>query len=102
QADPAPHGYAARLLAEAMGGVAEVRAAREVADVEDHPRPERDEGGDGQRQPRVAPERAHDPGTLVGERAAEQRLRLERGIERLGTGHGNASTAARKARPRAA
>ena len=90
------------VLAEEVQRIAEVVTAREPADVEDHHQAERHQRGNRQHQPGIAPERPDDAWPLVGQRSAEKRPRLERGIECFGPRHRIPSTAARNARPRAA
>ena len=90
------------MLAEEVQRIAEVVIAWEPADVEDHHQAKRHQGGNRQHQPGIAPERPDDAWPLVGQRSAEKRPRLERGIECFGPRHRIPSTAARNARPRAA
>ena len=97
------------VLAEEQEPVAEAFLAVEVAHVEHHDDTEADQRADREDEPRVSSQRIPDARALTGERATEGgRRRGERpGLRVAGRAitqlaQGNASTAARNARPRAA
>ena len=97
------------VLAEEQEPVAEAFLAVEVAHVEHHDDTEADQRADREDEPRISSQRIPDARALTGERATEGgRRRGERpGLRVAGRAitqlaQGNASTAARNARPRAA
>ena len=90
------------MLAEEEEGVAEVLLAVEVAHVEDHDDAQPDERRHREYEPRIAAEHPPQARALPGEGTAEGRRSRGTPAEPARPDHASASTAARKARPRAA